>query len=208
MDKINLISVTPDAEKTIMYCARVSNPLNQNSENTKLIDYCIKNSHWSIFELAHLTVEITTSRAISAQILRHKSFSFQEFSQRYTEVTDFQLYEPRRQDVKNRQNSIDDLDAKDEDWFMNAQMGVNASCKALYDEAIRRGIAKESARFLLPLTATTKLYMSGNLRSWLHYLDLRCANGTQLEHKQIAEQIKTIFIQQFPIISKAKGWII
>lgn len=206
MDKVKLISVTPEAEKTIMYCARVSNPSNQDSDNPKLLDYCIKHGHWSIFEMAHMTVEIETSRAIAAQILRHKSFAFQEFSQRYAEVQSFQLYEPRRQDNKNRQNSIDDLEAKDVDWFMNAMIGIHTSSKALYDEALRRGIAKECARFLLPLTTTTKLYMTGSLRSWIHYLDLRCGNGTQLEHKEIADQIKDIFKEQFPIISKAKSW--
>ena len=206
MSKTKLVSVTPDAEKVVMYCARVSNPKNQNSDSTKLLDYCIKHGHWSIFEMAHMTVEITTSRAIAAQILRHRSFSFQEFSQRYAEVTDFELYEPRRQDQKNRQNSIDDLSPEDMDWFMNAMIGVHTTAKALYEEAIRRGIAKECARFLLPLSTQTKLYMTGNIRSWIHYLDLRCGNGTQLEHKEIADEIKALFIEQFPNTAKAKGW--
>lgn len=206
MSKTKLVSVTPDAEKVVMYCARVSNPKNQNSDSTKLLDYCIKHGHWSIFEMAHMTVEITTSRAIAAQILRHRSFSFQEFSQRYAEVTDFELYEPRRQDQKNRQNSIDDLAPEDMDWFMNAMIGVHTTAKALYEEAIRRGIAKECARFLLPLSTQTKLYMTGNIRSWIHYLDLRCGNGTQLEHKEIADEIKALFIEQFPNTAKAKGW--
>jgi thymidylate synthase (FAD) len=205
--EVELISVTPDAEKVMLYCARVSNPSNQNSENTKLLDYCIKHNHWSVFEMADMCVEITTSRAIAAQILRHKSFSFQEFSQRYAEIQSFELYEPRKQDTKNRQNSTDDLDPKDIDWFMDAMIGVHTSSKALYDEALRRGIAKECARFLLPLTTTTKLYMKGSVRSWIHYLDLRCANGTQLEHKEIAEAVKGVFIQQFPVIAGAKGWV-
>jgi thymidylate synthase (FAD) len=207
--KVNLISVTPDAEKTMLYCARVSNPANQNSENTKLLDYCIKHGHWSVFEMADMIVEIETSRAIAAQILRHRSFNFQEFSQRYAEVPDdaFELYEPRRQDTKNRQNSIDDLDPKDVDWFLNSMIGIHMSSKALYNEALKRGIAKECARFLLPLTTKTKLYMKGNIRSWIHYLDLRCGNGTQLEHKEIADAIKAIFCEQFPIIAKAKGWV-
>jgi thymidylate synthase (FAD) len=206
--QVKLISATPDAEKTMLYTARVSNPANQNSENTKLLDYCIKHGHWSVFEMADMIVEIETSRAIAAQILRHRSFNFQEFSQRYAEVPDdaFELYEPRRQDTKNRQNSTDDLDPKDIDWFLNAAIGIHTSSKALYNEAIKRGIAKECARFLLPLSTRTRLYMKGNIRSWIHYLDLRCGNGTQLEHKEIADAIKTIFIEQFPTIAKAKGW--
>lgn len=205
--EVRLISVTPEAEKQIMYCARVSNPKNQDSENPKLLTYCINHGHWSIFEMAHMTVEIVTSRGISAQILRHKSFSFQEFSQRYAEATEFELYEPRRQDLKNRQNSIDDLPDEDKGWFMNALIGVNTMAKALYEEALRRGIAKESARFLLPLTTQTKMYMTGSVRSWLHYLDVRCAPETQLEHREIADEIKKIFIEQFPNIAKAKGWV-
>ena len=207
--QVKLILVTPDAEKSMLYCARVSNPANQNSENTKLLDYCIKHGHWSVFEMADMIVEIETSRAIAAQILRHRSFNFQQFSQRYAEVPDdaFELYEPRRQDSKNRQNSINDLPAEDVDWFLNAAIGVHTTSKALYNEALKRGIAKECARFLLPLSTRTKLYMKGNIRSWIHYLDLRCGNGTQLEHKEIADAIKAIFIEQFPTISKAKGWV-
>lgn len=204
--KVNLISLTPDAEKTMMYCARVSNPANQHSDNPKLLDYCIKNGHWSVFEMAHMTVEITTSRAIAAQILRHRSFSFQEFSQRYAEAQGFETYVARRQDNKNRQNSIDDMSEEDKEWFYSAQTEVKQVANHYYQEALKRGIAKEQARFLLPLSTTTKLYMSGSVRSWLHYLDLRTGNGTQLEHKEIAEEIKKIFVEQFPNISKAKGW--
>ena len=202
-----LISVTPDAEKTILYTARVSNPVNQNSENTKLIDYCIKQSHWSVFEMADMIVEIETSRAIAAQILRHRSFVFQEFSQRYAEVTEFEKYPARSQDVKNRQNSIDNMSAEDKDWFDKAQQHVIDSSTFYYKEALKRGVAKEQARFLLPLSTKTKLYMKGNLRSWITYLDLRCGNGTQVEHQEIANSIKKIFCQQFPIISRAKGWV-
>lgn len=205
--KTTLISVTPDAEKTMLYCARVSNPANQNSENTKLLDYCIRHGHWSVFEMAHMTVEIETSRAIAAQILRHRSFSFQEFSQRYAEVSEFENYEARRQDQKNRQNSIDDMSEEDKDWFQLAQQTVQDNTMSLYKEAIQRGIAKEQARFLLPLSVKTKLYMTGNVRSWLHYLDLRCGNGTQKEHKDIADSIKAIFVEQFPNIARAKGWV-
>lgn len=201
-----LISITPDAEKTIMYTARVSNPSNQNSTNPKLLGYCIKHGHWSIFEMANMCIEITTSRAIAAQILRHRSFSFQEFSQRYAAATDFEVYPARRQDDKNRQNSIDDMTPEDKAWFENAQRKHNEQSMALYKSAIARGIAKEQARFLLPLSTQTKLYMNGSIRSWLHYLDLRCANGTQLEHKEIADSIKKIFIEQLPVIAEAKEW--
>lgn len=204
---VRLISITPDAEKTMMYCARVSNPANQDSQNTKLLDYCIKNNHWSIFEMANMVVEIETSRAIAAQILRHRSFSFQEFSQRYAAASDCQFYNARRQDSKNRQNSIDDMSKEDRDWFLSAQLDIWSRANDLYKQALDKGIAKEQARFLLPLSTTTKLYMNGTVRSWIHYLDLRCANGTQLEHKEIADAIKKVFCEQLPIIAKAKGWI-
>lgn len=204
---VKLISVTPDAEKTLLYIARVSNPKNQNSENTKLLDYCIKHQHWSVFEMADMIVEIETSRAISAQILRHRSFTFQEFSQRYATAQGFEIYKARSQDTKNRQNSIDDMSEQDKEWFERAQDMIQSSANHLYNEALDRGIAKEQARFLLPMSTSTKLYMKGNLRSWITYLDLRTANGTQLEHQDIANEIKKLFIEQFPIISKAKGWI-
>lgn len=203
---VKLISITPDTEKTIMYCARVSNPKNQDNDNPKLLEYCIKNGHWSIFEMANMTIEITTSRAIAAQILRHRSFSFQEFSQRYAEATNFVKYKARRQDSKNRQNSIDDMSATDLMWFNDAQKEVAEYTFKRYNEALEKGIAKECARFLLPLNTETKLYMNGSVRSWIHYLDLRCGNGTQLEHKEIADQIKKIFIEQLPNVAKAKGW--
>lgn len=205
--KTSLISITPNAEQTIMYCARVSNPKNQDSTNTGLLKYCIKNSHWSIFEMANMVVEIETSRAISAQILRHRSFSFQEFSQRYAEVQGLERYQARRQDVNNRQNSIDDMSTNDKVWFSNAQLEVGQLSQNLYDEALSRGIAKEQARFLLPMSSTTKLYMNGTIRSWIHYLDLRTHESTQLEHREIAESIKEIFIKELPIIAEAKGYI-
>lgn len=203
--KVELISITPDAEKTVMYCARVSSP-NQENDNPKLLSYCIKHGHWSVFEQATMTVEIQTSRAISAQILRHRSFSFQEFSQRYAAVNSFEKYEARRQDTKNRQNSIDDMSKADKEWFEYAQEEVQKSAMWHYEEALKRGIAKEQARFLLPMSASTKLYMTGNIRSWIHYLELRCGNGTQLEHKVIADAIKDIFIRELPVISAALGW--
>jgi thymidylate synthase (FAD) len=202
---VSLISVTPDAEKTVMYCARVSSP-NQENDNPKLLSYCIKHGHWSIFEQASMTVEIQTSRAISAQILRHRSFSFQEFSQRYAAVQSCETYEARRQDNKNRQNSIDDMTDDDKEWFKMAQASIQNLSKMLYDEALTRGIAKEQARFLLPMSSSTKLYMTGNIRSWIHYLQLRTGNGTQLEHQVIAKEIQRIFVEQFPIISEALGW--
>lgn len=204
--KVSLVSSTPDAEKTILYCARVSNPKNQHSEKVGLIKYCLDHGHYSIFEMANMVVEIQTSRAISAQIIRHRSFSFQEFSQRYAEATDFWIYDARRQDNKNRQNSIDDMPDEDKNWFRLKQAQHNNDSLKLYAEAISRGIAKEQARFLLPMSTGTKLYMNGTLRSWIHYIDLRTEEGTQKEHRDIAEEIKNIFIHEFPVISEAKGW--
>lgn len=204
---VKLVTITPDAEKIIAYCARVSNPQNQESDQiSKLLKYCLKNSHYSIFEMADLTVEIETSRAISAQILRHKSFSFQEFSQRYAPTQGFETYEARRQDEKNRQKSIDDMTVGDKMWFVQAQKDVQAYAAGLYNEALEKNIAKEQARMLLPMSATTKIYMKGSIRSWLHYLDVRCGSGTQQEHMDIANEIKKIFIEQLPIIAEAKEW--
>lgn len=205
MSEVKLISATPDAEKTVMYCARVSSP-KQDSDNPRLLKYCAEHKHWSIFEMANMVLEIKTSRAISAQILRHRSFNFQEFSQRYAKATSIEMYEARRQDNKNRQNSIDDMNEEDRDWFKKAQEGVKMLAESAYDEALKRGIAKEQARFLLPMATSTKLYMNGTLRSWIHYIELRSANGTQKEHQEIALQAKQIFCEQFPIIAEALGW--
>jgi thymidylate synthase (FAD) len=216
--KVRLISMTKPvleeledltAEELSAYVARVSNPSNQMNNETapKLLGYCIKNAHWSVFEHVSFTVEIKTSRAIAAQILRHRSAVFQEFSQRYAEAMDNEFYPARRQDNKNRQNSIDDMQEADKDWFQDAQEMVWNQSMTLYKEALNRGVAKEQARFLLPLSTQTTLYMTNNIRNWLHYLDLRCGNGTQLEHKEIADEIKEIFIKEFPAISKAKGWL-
>lgn len=206
-----LISVTPDAEKLIAYCARVSNPNNQNNDNyAKLLKYCIDHQHWSIFEQGFMTVEINTTRGLAAQILRHRSFTFQEFSQRYADTTllseDIPLFELRRQDNKNRQNSIDDIDSEIiVKW--NTQIREHfAKAKALYDGMIKDGIAKECARFVLPLSTPTRIYMSGSIRSWIHYIELRSSNGTQKEHMIIANECKSIFSQQFPLISEALGW--
>lgn len=209
---VRLISVTPDAEKTMSYCARVSNPNNQDNENyAKLLKYCIDNQHWSIFEQAFMTLEIETNRGIAAQILRHRSFTFQEFSQRYADASllseDIPLFELRRQDTKNRQNSIDDIDNIVKMKYNVLIREHFAKAKALYDSMIKDGIAKECARFVLPLSTPTKLYMSGSIRNWIHYIELRSSNGTQKEHMIIANQCKDIFIQQFPTISKALTWI-
>jgi thymidylate synthase (FAD) len=210
---VKLINVTPDAEKTIAYCARVSNPNNQDSDNiSRLLKYCIDHKHWSIFEMATLTLELNTTRGLAAQILRHKSFSFQEFSQRYADTTlladDIPLFELRRQDTKNRQNSINDIDdTLKVKW--NTQIREHfAKSKAIYDGMIKDGIAKECARFVLPLATPTRLYMSGNLRSWITYISLREKNGTQKEHQLIAKECKKIFCEQFPIISDALGGLI
>lgn len=197
-----------NGQDLVAYTARVSNPANQMNAETapKLIAYLIKNKHWSPFEMAHMTVEIKTSRAIAQQILRHRSFSFQEFSQRYAKATDFVTYGARRQDDKNRQNSIDDMSEEDKIWFLGAQKDAQTLGNELYQKALDRGIAKEQARFLLPLATQTTLYMCGSVRSWIHYLELRCGNGTQKEHKEIADNIKVLFSQQFPDIAKAMDW--
>ena len=209
--QIKLISVTPDAEKTMAYCARVSNPSNQNNDNyTKLLKYCIDHHHWSIFEQAFMTVEISTTRGLAAQILRHRSFTFQEFSQRYADASllseEIPMFELRRQDTKNRQNSIDDIE--DEVRFRwNSKIREHfAKSKAIYDGMIKDGIAKECARFVLPLATPTRLYMSGSIRSWIHYIELRTGHGTQKEHMNIANEIKHIFCDQFPTISESLGW--
>lgn len=193
-------------ESLVMFCARVSNPKGQLSDNPKLLKYCIDNGHWSIFEMANMVVEIETSRAIASQILRHKSFSFQEFSQRYAEVQDCEIYEARRQDSKDRQNSIDDMSEEDKLWFLAIQEETIDWAQQYYKEGIRRGIAKEQMRFILPMSATTKLYMNGNLRSYINYLQVRCGNGTQKEHRDIANEIKKLFMWEYPIIAEALGW--
>jgi thymidylate synthase (FAD) len=215
---VKLISITPDAEKTIAYCARVSNPNNQDQDNyARLLKYCIEHKHWSIFEQSFLTLEINTTRGLAAQILRHKSFSYQEFSQRYADTTllanDIPLFELRHQDTKNRQNSIDSVsDEIKVKW--NTQIREHfAKSKAIYDGMIKDGIAKECARFILPLATPTRLYMSGSLRSWITYIALREKNGTQKEHMIIAKECKKIFCDQFPTISEALGgydkeWIV
>lgn len=216
MKKVSLISVTAgtgnlkdlSAQELISYIARVSNPSNQSNFDTapKLLKYCINHKHWSPFEMADMTVEINTSRAVAAQILRHRSFSFQEYSLRYAPATEIIHYYGRRQDLKNRQNSIDDLSSEDQEWFQHAQDQIEVESTSLYKEALSRGIAKEQARFLLPLSTATVLYMKGSVRSWIHYIELRTDPATQLEHRELAEEIKQIFAEQFPDIAKAMDW--
>lgn len=203
MHKVSLIHTTPHAEELISYMARVSNPSNQNNQATapKLIGYLIKHKHWSPFEMVSMCVQIDTTRSIASQILRHRSFSFQEFSQRYAAV-DQQPVVPtlRRQDTKNRQNSIDDLPSATKSEFDIRTKALFNDAVGLYNEMLAAGVAKETARDVLPLSTPTKMYMHGTLRSWLHYCDLRCGNGTQLEHKEIADQIKELIAINFPIV--------
>jgi|TARA_B100000131_G_scaffold227222_1_gene218838 thymidylate synthase (FAD) len=212
MNNVSLISVTPDAEKTIGYIARVSNPKNQENPNVAgLLSYCIKHGHWSVFEQAHMTVEISTTRGLAAQILRHRSFTYQEFSQRYADSSmlakEIPLPALRRQDTKNRQNSIDDIDPLTQQDFEIKMQRHFVDGMKLYKEMLEAGIAKECARFVLPLATPTKLYMTGSVRSWIHYIDLRSANGTQKEHMDIANDVKRVFIEQFPTIATALEWI-
>ena len=211
MQKVKIISVTPKAEETMGYVARVSNPANQDNPNVAgLLKYCIKHGHWSVFEQAHMTVEIETTRGLAAQILRHRSFTYQEFSQRYADVSyireDIPLPELRRQDLKNRQNSIDDVDPAKVESFNKEMRSLFDQSIDLYKKMLHAGIAKECARFVLPLATPTRLYMTGSVRSWVHYIDLRSAHGTQKEHMDIAEACRDIFKEQFPIVSEALQW--
>lgn len=196
------------ADELMAFIARVSNPKNQTNLLTmpKLLGYCANNKHWSVFEMADMTVEIKTSRAIAQQILRHRSFTFQEFSQRYAPVTDYILYEARRQDTKNRQNSLNNMSTYTQWWFRNAQRMVWTFNNFLYKKALKVGVAKECARFLLPLNTQTTMYMKGNVRSWIHYIDLRADGATQFEHREIAGKIKEIFCKHYPITAEAVGW--
>jgi thymidylate synthase (FAD) len=209
--EVKLISVTPDAEKHMAYCARVSNPSNQQNEKfSGLLKYCIQHQHWSIFEQASMTVEINTTRGIAAQILRHRSFTYQEFSQRYADTNllskTIPLPELRRQDEKNRQNSIDNLpDYLKLTLLEDIRVHFEHALR-LYDRLLEKGVAKECARFVLPLATPTRLYMTGSVRSWIHYIDLRSAHGTQKEHMEIAEAVRCIFTCQFPAVSEALGW--
>jgi len=210
--QVKLISVTPDAEKTMGYVARVSNPNNQeNPKVAGLLSYCIKHQHWSVFEQAHMTLEIETTRGLAAQILRHRSFTFQEFSQRYADSSmladEIPLFDLRSQDHKNRQNSIDDVDP-----FLKQELEITIkrhfqSAMDIYKHMLEMGIAKECARFVLPLAVPTRIYMTGSVRSWIHYIELRSAHGTQKEHMDIANECKKVFSEQFPIVATALEWI-
>ncbi len=210
MNTVELISLTPNAEKTMAYIARVSNPKNQNNDDySKLLSYCIKHEHWSVFEQAFMTLQIETTRGIAAQILRHRSFTFQEFSQRYADsaqLGNIPLPELRRQDFKNRQNSIPDLPNELKKRFNTKIAAHFKDASDLYEELLAEGIAKECARFVLPLATRTRIYMSGSCRSWIHYINLRSAHGTQEEHKNIAQNCKSIFKKSFPIVSQALNW--
>ena len=208
---VHLISITPDAEQTMAYIARVSNPSNQDNEKyAGLLKYCIKHNHWSVFEQSTMTLEIETTRAIAAQILRHRSFTFQEFSQRYAQTNylgDIELPELRRQDQKNRQNSTDDLDPNVIDTLNKQMQTLFDSSLALYNQMIELDVAKECARMVLPLCTPTRIYMTGSCRSWIHYINLRSAHGTQKEHMDIAEACRTVFTEQFPTVSEALEWV-
>ena len=209
---VKFVSITPDAEKTMAYIARVSNPKNQDNEKfAGLLKYCIKHGHWSVFEQAHMTLEIETTRGLAAQILRHRSFTYQEFSQRYADSSllgeTIPIPELRRQDTKNRQNSIDDLDPKERQHYeIEMQRHFDAGMK-LYKKMLDAGIAKECARFVLPLATPTRLYMTGSCRSWVHYINLRSAHGTQKEHIDLVSEVRSIFVKQFPSVSEALEWV-
>jgi thymidylate synthase (FAD) len=212
-NEVRLISISqsPDhsPEELITYCARVSNPSNQNNSKTAkgLVKYLVREGHWSPFEMVSLTMEIVTTRDIARQILRHRSFSFQEFSQRYADPTDdlsFLIREGRLQDTKNRQNSIPNEDAKLEDAWQNKQLAVIETVRTVYKWALEHGIAKEQARAVLPEGNTySKLYMAGTLRSWIHYVGLRISNGTQLEHSDVASLAWVVIKEHFPNVANA-----
>ena len=209
---VKLVTVTPEAEQTMGYVARVSNPKNQDNPNVAgLLGYCIKHGHWSVFEQAYMTLEIETTRGLAAQILRHRSFTYQEFSQRYADVSyireDIPLPELRSQDTKNRQNSIDDVDpSTQQDFEIKMRKHFDAAID-LYKSMLHAGIAKECARFVLPLATPTKIYMTGSCRSWIHYIKLRSGHGTQKEHMDIANECKKIFSHTFPVVAEALAWV-
>ena len=208
---VELVSITPDAEKTMAYIARVSNPKNQDNEKfAGLLSYCIKHGHWSVFEQAHMTLEIETTRGLAAQILRHRSFTYQEFSQRYADSSLLGEVIPlpalRRQDIKNRQNSTDDLDPLVVQDFNRKMQKHFVDGMHLYKEMLEAGVAKESARFVLPLATPTRLYMTGSCRSWIHYINLRSAHGTQKEHMDLVSEVRSIFVKEFPTVAEALEW--
>ncbi len=208
--EVKFVQCTPNPEENMAYIARVSNPNNQDNPSFEgLLKYCIKHEHWSVFEQAFMTLEINTTRAIAAQVLRHRSFTFQEFSQRYADANLLQtveLPELRRQDTKNRQNSIDDLDEFTIQKLQMQMQTLFSSSYALYNQMLEMGVAKECARMVLPLCTPTRMYMTGSCRSWIHYINLRSAHGTQKEHMDIANECKCIFAGQFPTVAKALDW--
>ena len=209
---VKLISVTPDAEQTMAFIARVSNPENQDSENyAGLLRYCIKHNHWSVFEQSSMSLEIETNRGIAAQILRHRSFTFQEFSQRYADTNliteNIPIPDLRKQDTKNRQNSTDDLGDYVKLKFQSEIAELFKHSNNLYKRMLEAGVAKECARFVLPLATPTRIYMTGSCRSWIHYITLRSANGTQKEHMDIALECKKVFSEQFPTVAEALEWV-
>ena len=208
---LNLISITPDAEKHMAYVARVSNPKNQDNDKfAGLLKYCIQHGHWSVFEQAFMTVEINTTRGLAAQILRHRSFTFQEFSQRYadTNLLDSVIPVPdlRSQDSKNRQNSNDDIPEEKKEEYQALIARHFSEAMDLYNALLQEGVAKECARFVLPLATPTRIYMTGSVRSWVHYIDLRSAHGTQKEHIDVVAEIRKIFSEQFPTVAEALDW--
>ena len=209
---VKFVSITPDAEKMMAYIARVSNPSNQQNENySGLLKYCIKHNHWSVFEQSSMTLEIETTRGLAAQILRHRSFTFQEFSQRYadTKLLDTEIPVPdlRSQDTKNRQNSNDDIPQEKKEEYQALIARHFEDSMNLYNSLLSEGVAKECARFVLPLATPTRLYMTGSCRSWIHYINLRSAHGTQKEHMDVVAKAKSIFTEQFPSVSEALGWV-
>ena len=209
---VKFVSITPDAEKMMAYIARVSNPSNQQNENySGLLKYCIKHNHWSVFEQSSMTLEIETTRGLAAQILRHRSFTFQEFSQRYadTKLLDTEIPVPdlRSQDTKNRQNSNDDIPQEKKEEYQALIARHFEDSMNLYNSLLSEGVAKECARFVLPLATPTRLYMTGSCRSWIHYINLRSAHGTQKEHMDVVAQARSIFAEQFPAVSEALGWV-
>lgn len=206
MSNVKVVWATPNAEEAVAYCARVSNPENQNAQETapKLLKYLIKHKHWSPFEMANVCMEIETTRDIARQILRHRSFSFQEFSQRYAAVQGFELSEVRLQDMRNRQNSIEVGDSDLHSWWFKAQQRIRDDAELVYNMALAKGVAKEQARKLLPEGLTmSRLYMNGTLRSWLHYVDIRCDKATQKEHREVAEKCRDELTKLFPNVMSA-----
>ncbi len=209
---VKFVSITPDAEKMMAYIARVSNPSNQQNENySGLLKYCIKHNHWSVFEQSSMTLEIETTRGLAAQILRHRSFTFQEFSQRYADTklldTEIPIPDLRSQDLKNRQNSNDDIPQEKKEEYQALIARHFEDSMNLYNSLLENGVAKECARFVLPLATPTRLYMTGSCRSWIHYINLRSAHGTQKEHMDVVEKARSIFVEQFPSVSEALGWV-